>query len=256
MPNPDLGLIRLAPEAAGALVRAVRGWAVVALLAFVLLAGAARASGLQVIGRSVEGRAISVTEIGRPGGRPVLVVGCIDGNEPAGIAIVRDLERLRPPPGIDFWLIPVLNPDGLAAGTLGNAHGVDLNRNFPYRWRQLGGSGTFDSGPRRLSEPESRAAYRLILRVKTRLSIWFHQHLAVIDDSEGDHALERQFARLVGLPAVPLIDYPGSVASWENHRFPDSTAFVAELPSGALTSVQAGRYARAVLRIARRLSLK
>jgi len=225
----------------------------VSLLSAGVLGGVAHASAPQeqLIGRSVQGRPIYAEELGSRGGRAVLVVGCIDGNEPAGIAIVRELARLGAPSGVDLWLVPVLNPDGLAAGTLGNADGVDLNRNFPYRWRYLGGSGTFDSGPRALSEPESRAAYRLILRAKPHLSIWFHQHLAVVDDSQGSRALERKFARLVGLPAAPLTDYPGSAASWENHRFPGSTAFVTELPAGALTARQTARYAHAVLAVVR-----
>jgi len=204
-----------------------------------------------LIGRSVEGRPIEAYELGPAGGRAVLVVGCIDGNEPAGIAIADMLRRLTPPAGVDLWVVPVLNPDGRAAGTLGNAHGVDLNRNFPFAWKRLGGSGTFDSGPRALSEPESAAAYRLILRIKPRLSIWFHQHLAVVDDSQGALAPERTLARLVGLPLERLTDYPGSVASWENHTLPGSTAFVVELPAGFLTPARVRVYAHAVLAAAR-----
>jgi protein MpaA len=224
-------------------------------LACALLAPSAAWAGaggsVQLIGRSVQGRPITVIERGAPGGRAVLVVGVIDGNEPAGIAIAHELERLTPPAGVDLWIVPVLNPDGLAAGTLGNAHGVDINRNFPYGWRSLGGSGTFDSGPHALSEPESRAAVRLIRRIHPRLSIWFHQHLTVVDDSQGDRALERRFAALVGLPAVALTDYPGSVASWENHTLPGATAFVVELPAGTLSAAAARRYAHAVLVVAR-----
>jgi protein MpaA len=73
----------------------------------------------------------------------VLVVGCIHGNEPAGIAIAQRLERSSPR-GVDLWIVPVLNPDGRAADTRGNTHGVDLNRNFPWHWRPLGG--VYDSG--------------------------------------------------------------------------------------------------------------
>jgi protein MpaA len=203
-----------------------------------------------LVGRSIQGRPIEAYRLGDPHGRVVLVVGCIDGDEPAGIAIVDRLERLAAPRGLALWLVPTINPDGLAAGTIGNARGVDLNRNFPYAWRHLGGSSYLDSGTRPLSEPEARAAYRLILQLKPQLTIWFHQPLAVVDDSQGSRKLERAFARLVGLPLEPLVDYPGSATNWQNHRDPGATAFVTELPAGRLAPAAAARYARAILHVA------
>ena len=114
-----------------------------------------------VLGRSVDGRAIVAVETGDTDSpRKTLVVGCIHGDEPAGIAIADRLVRATPPPETDIWVVRDLNPDGTAAATRGNAHRVDLNRNFHWRWQRL--TGVYDSGPRPLSEPESRIAYALI----------------------------------------------------------------------------------------------
>jgi protein MpaA len=229
--------------------------ALVALAVLVLAGPGAGAAGPNrvLLGRSVERRPIEAVELGDPdAARKVLVVGCIHGNECAGIAIARQLERVSPPKGIDLWVVESLNPDGYAAGTRVNARGVDLNRNFPWGWRDR--EGLFDSGAQPLSEPESRIAYRLILGLRPAVSIWFHQHLSVVDGSGGNAALEQRFARLVGLPFVTLPRYPGSVTTWENHVLPGKTAFVVELPGGALTSAQAARYAAAVLAVSRPLA--
>lgn len=204
-----------------------------------------------LLGRSVDGRLIAAYRVGNPASRRrELVVGCIHGNETAGIAVARRLERLAPA-NVDLWIVPVLNPDGVAAGTRGNARGVDLNRNFPWRWRRSR-AGLFYSGPRPLSERESRIAYRLIRRLRPQVSIWFHQHLGVVDESGGRIAVERRFAELVGLPLVRLARKPGSVVGWENHRFPGSTAFVVELPAGALWPAAVGRFARAAIAVGSR----
>jgi hypothetical protein len=114
-----------------------------------------------LLGRSWQGRPIRAVEVGHASGTRVLVVGCIHGNETAGIAIADALEHVAPR-DLDLWIVPDLNPDGVAAGTRQNAHGVDLNRNFPWRWRPM--SGVYASGPRPLSEREARIAHALILR--------------------------------------------------------------------------------------------
>jgi protein MpaA len=72
-----------------------------------------------------------------------------------------------------------LNPDGVARHTRQNAHQVDLNRSFPWHWRPLGRPGDQQyPGPRPLSEPESRAAYRLILRLRPIVTVWLHHRSA------------------------------------------------------------------------------
>src|SRR5205807_8051715 len=126
---------------------------------------------------------------------------------PAGIAIARTLERARGP-GLDLWVIEDLNPDGVAAGTRQNADRVDLNRNFPERWRAIGAPGDQQySGPRPLSEPEARIAYRLIRRVRPAIAVWFHQPIGVVDESGGNAGVERRFAALARLPLRRLTRY-------------------------------------------------
>jgi murein peptide amidase A len=221
--------------------------ALVSLLAF--LWGVAPASARTVLlGRSWQGRPIRAAEVGNPSGTRVLVVGCIHGNETAGIAIADTLERLSPS-DFDLWIAPDLNPDGVAAGTRQNAHGVDLNRNFPWRWRPM--SGVFASGPRPLSEREARIAHDLILRLHPHLTVWFHQHLDMVWASGGERRIEKLFARVSGLPYHPMPQLAGSAISWQNNTLHGTTAFAAELPAGQPDATQVGRYVRAVLAAAR-----
>jgi murein peptide amidase A len=204
-----------------------------------------------VLGRSVLGRPITAVHlIGTHATRRVVVIGCIHGDEPAGIAVTRVLQQLAPPPGLDLWIIDNLNPDGAAAGTRSNAHGVDLNRNFPYAWQPIGRPGDAEySGPRALSEPESRSAAAFLTRVRPDVTIWYHQHQNLVDDSGGDPAIEQRYAQLVGLPFRRLTRYPGSASGWQDATLQPTTAFVVELPAGSLTPTAADRYAAAVVEL-------
>ncbi len=217
----------------------------VALATFVELASADERT---VIGHSVRGRPITATLKGDLSAQArVLVIGCVHGNEAAGVRVARRLIAGAPLRNAAIWVVPSLNPDGVAAGTRGNARGVDLNRNFPFDWQPLGGLEY--SGRRALSEPESRAARRLILRVRPDITIWFHQPFDLVDRSGGDPLVERRFSQLIGLPLVRLRRYPGSASSWQNHALPRSTAFVVELPP-RVRSALIGHAARAVRSLA------
>jgi len=180
------------------------------------------------------------------------VVGAIHGDETAGMRIARRLIAASPPARTRLLVVPTVNPDGVAAGTRGNAHGVDLNRNFPYRWRPLDGGEYSGTGP--LSEPETRAAYGLILRRKPDVTIWFHQPFGLVDRPDGNPFAARRFADLIGLPLVRLRGpYPGSASRWQNHRLPRTTAFVVELPP-RVNSTLVRRGAAAVLKLASELA--
>jgi protein MpaA len=182
----------------------------------------------------------------------VLVVGCVHGNEPAGEAITRQLRNTKPPPGVALWLVDEFNPDGCQANTRQNARGVDLNRNSPWHWRPLDHlGGTYYSGPGPLSEPESKAINRLVIRLRPAISIWYHQHAALVDHSSGgDPTIERRYAELVGLPFSDYGREPGSIATWQDQTFPGATAFVVELPAGPLSAQSVVRHVSAVLAIA------
>ena len=82
--------------------------------------------------------------------------------------------------------------------------------------------------------------------VRPAVSIWFHQHLDLVDDSTGNRALVRRFARAAGLRLAPLTREPGGAVTWETHRFPHASSFVVELPAGTLAPAAVAHLARAV----------
>ena len=212
-----------------------------------MLVAAALAS--LVIGHSAQGREIRATRVGEEGARVnVLVVGDVHGNEPAGEAIVARLKRARVQ-GVTLWLVRTGNPDGRAGSTRQNARGVDLNRNFPWRWRP-GARGTYFPGPRAGSEPETQALMRLVKRVRPQLGIYYHQQLGITVRAGGaDPAVQREYAQRTRLPLRSLPDYRGTAIGWQNHLIRDGSAFVVELRSGP-APVQ--RHVDAVLALARR----
>ena len=203
-----------------------------------------------MLGESFEGRPIHVFHRGDPDEIRVLVVGCIHGDECAGIRIAKRLRAGRPRHFVDLWILPSLNPDGASRGPAPdrkNARGVDLNRNFPYRWRP-GPRGRYYPGRRPASERETRIAMRLIRRIEPDVAIWFHQPLALVDAS-GNVRMERRYARLVGLPLVHLARLHGTATSWQKHVLRGTEAFVVELPGGVLRPRRARRFAKAVYRL-------
>jgi protein MpaA len=205
-----------------------------------------------VFGHSTKDRRLRAVRLGDgSAAHTVLVVGCIHGNECAGKAVIRALKRMNVPTGLKVWTVKDLNPDGSRAGTRQNGRGVDLNRNFGRKWKKIGEPwDTYHSGKKPFSEPETRAARRFILRRRPDVTIWYHQHMALVARSNR-REVQARYAKLVGLPLVRLEPLPGTATRWQNHRLKGSTAFVVELRAGPLRRKAAKRHARAVIKVGR-----
>ena len=234
-----------------------RAAAVLAGLAL-LAPAAAQAGERTVIGHSAQKRPITAVQVGDPAGaRVALAVGAIHGDERAGLSIVRAIKRRAAQDaaalaGTQLWVIDTVNPDGLRAHARKNAHGVDLNRNFPYRWRDdAPHSSGYYPGRRPASEPETRDLMAFVRRIQPDLSIWYHQPWGAVLACRGRPPIAAEYAKLVGMrTSCRGKGLHGTAITWEMHAFPGSSAFVVEMPPGKISGSSAERQARAALTVA------
>jgi protein MpaA len=207
------------------------------------------------LGWSVEGRPIFAERFGTIGGRRVLVIGVIHGDEDDGLAIVDELRRRTVPDGVELWIVESMNPDGVANQDRHNANEVDLNRNFPYNWGPIGepGDGQY-AGPGPASEPETQAMVNFMQQLQPDITLWYHQDLFVVNPAQGREGRVRaRYAELTGLPMGQITGgtYTGIAATWARNEFrpADGVAFIVEL-GPTVSPDEASVHADAVLTIA------
>jgi predicted deacylase len=205
---------------------AVLGMAAVLVLTTAVPASA-RAAGptRKVIGHSVLGRPIVAYHLGDPHARiTALILGQMHGDEHAGVVVAKSIIHGAPVQGVNLWVVPTMNPDGDARHTRQNARGVDLNRNWPNNWAHL--TGMYYSGPRPLSEPETRAMWRFLRHIRPRYVVSLHQPLYGVDKDAGRGRAYRSFraalSRNLHLPVKAFRCWSvchGSMSGWyQAHR--------------------------------------
>ena len=168
----------------------------------------------RILGTSVQGRAIECEELGS-GDEAVLIMGAIHGEEPASAALVTHLaEKLRNdlpiPQDRRLVLMPVANPDGYAAGVRQNAHGTDLNRNFP----APNFARAAEHGAAPLCEPESRVIKSVVDDYRPVHIVAVHQPKECIDFDGPAKGLAEAMAACTNLPIKRLGSLPGSLGSY------------------------------------------
>ncbi len=177
---------------------------------------------VRVIGHSVQGRSIVAWRLGDPTSRrKVVVLAAMHGNERGPSRILYNLRDGSPIHGADIWVVPQYNPDGIHRRSRRNAHGVDLNRNFPKDWVRIRGS--YDSGPRPASEPETRAVMSFLREVNPAYVISFHQPLRGVGRAGRKGApLVRRLHRGLHLPVKSFNctgRCHGTMTEWFNASF-------------------------------------
>ena len=197
-----------------------------------------------VLGRPIWGRDVTPA---KPELR-VLVLGGIHGDEMSSSALVfhwiflAQAEPTLQGMAIHWRFIPTLNPDGMFAKPARrvNAHGVDLNRNFPTpnwaRESRVYWEVRTRRDPRRwpgsqpLSEPESRFLLQQMDSFKPNLIVSVHAPFGLLDfdgPSEPPKKLGRLFLDQVGI-------YPGSLGNYGGiHK--GVPVVTVELPQAART---------------------
>jgi murein peptide amidase A len=181
----------------------------------------------RLLGHSVLGRPITEFQFGS-GSDVILILGGMEGDEAVGSYVVdRLIANLEGSAqfadGIKAVLVPRLNPDGLARNTRTNAHGVDINRNFPTKdWGGPAAQARFYPGPSAASEPETRIVIRLIAELHPCRIITLHApfHQLNIDGPALPLALVMQ--KLDHYRITTYIGYPtpgslGTFAGKERH---------------------------------------
>lgn len=178
----------------------------------------------------------------------VLVLGGIHGDEMSSTSVALHWINLikQNPTEVHWRFIPLLNPDGLQAKTSKrvNAHGVDLNRNFPtpnwHKQAKIYWEQRTKKDPRRwpgpspLSEPESKFLHTEMERFKPNLIVSIHAPFGVLD-FDGPSVPPGKLGRLY-LDQVGI--YPGSLGNYGgiHKRIPVVTI---ELPHAQRTPLDA-----------------
>jgi predicted deacylase len=171
----------------------------------------------------VEGRPLQVYQFGN-GPSHRLIVADIHGGYEWNTAALADyllgFLHNHPgivPPGVTLYVLPSMNPDGLARSHgydgRANADNVDLNRNFPLEWKATWApEGCWDylpitSGSHPLSEPESRALAQFVLGNGIEAMISYHSAALGIF-AGGDPSTARSVSLAGALAAVSPYSYP------------------------------------------------
>ncbi len=123
---------------------------------------------------------------------------------------------------LQIWVVPQLNPDGNwivwnqdswwrknARGDASSIWGVDLNRNYPYRWGSCRGSSSSKGsqtyrGSAEASEPETRVLMEFAKRINPVISVSYHSYSELVISPYGCRGHQPTEIKLLDFIGAPF----------------------------------------------------
>ncbi|MEY4629990.1 MAG: hypothetical protein RIQ81_110 [Pseudomonadota bacterium] len=203
---------------------------------------------VESFGRTQEGRdlwAIKITsgessKYGKPvvflnalhHAREVMTVEVVmDAAESLAAGYERDAQIKQWLDTTEVWVVPMVNPDGsnkvwtedsMWRKNTSGSDGVDVNRNYPYRWNGCNGSSgspysdTY-RGPSAGSENETKAMMALVEKIRPVYSISFHSYSELVlypYSCDGERVPQREVVEGGGKEMAKLLPKDGSSGTY------------------------------------------
>lgn len=156
----------------------------------------------------------------------ILLIGGVHGNETEGVAFMEGFIREFEFSGweklpFNFYLIPVLNPDGFELYKRQNDNAVDLNRNLPTKdWTVEFQEQKYFPGKSAGSEPENQILLNVLSDFIPQYIISFHSWKPMININGPAHKFGEIISASTGMILEEDIGYPtpgslGTYTGWE-----------------------------------------
>ena len=181
-------------------------------------------------GQSVKKASIPCFRSEIRGGKFLYLMAGTHGDEVEGVYLLKQLFQWLKDvsegdvPPLPLVVIPVLNVDGCRARTRVNAHGVDLNRNYPTSdWAPASEAlqEKYHPGPYPLSEPENIFLNQLFDTYPPKIILTFHSWAPLLNYNGNCKDIADFLSRYNSYPVQDTIGYPtpGSLGIYAQQKY-------------------------------------
>ena len=164
-------------------------------------------------GKSVYERDIQAFKSDVKASKYLYLIGGTHGDEVEGVYVLDQLFKWLQSDEVQMDLpivcLPILNVDGHEGQTRVNAHGVDLNRNYPTsNWDPSFEEDKYNPGPEALSEPENQYLIKLLDKFPPYLVLSFHSWKPTINYNGDSKDVAEFLSRYNNYSICDDIGYP------------------------------------------------